>query len=161
MVKFVAGRQFNYNNAESNEFESVLNPNYKIEYRNYFQNQFYSKYDLRNLIIPEEVNGHIPWFLDTPKDIRAEGVFESVKNLKAAITNKQRGNINHFEMKYLTKKSKKHRFCFGLPGSSFKIMDKGRKRLKIFCISTYTNDFIFKFSKPLPRQVINTVFLMN
>lgn len=143
------------NFAKESEFSKIaLNPVWRVEERNYYQNEYYSKLDLRNLITPVEVNAHIPWFLETPKDIRADGVFEFVANKEAAQTNCRNGNIKYFEMKYMSKKSKKNRYCFGLPGSSIKALDtKYRKRIKIF--SSYTNDFTFYLSKPLPRQVID------
>ena len=57
-------------------------------------------------------------------------------------------------MNYLTKKSKKNRYCFGLPGTAFKVQDmKIRKNIKIY--TTYTNNFNFHLSEALPREVIN------
>jgi putative transposase len=67
---------------------------------------YYSKIDLRNLIVPEHVNQHIPWILETPKSIREASVFEAKKNLKACITNLQNGNINRFQLKFLSRKKK-------------------------------------------------------
>lgn len=143
------------NYAQESEFSKVtLNPNWEIEERNQYQNEYYSDFDLRNLITPVKVNSHIPWFLETPQKIRAEGVFEFVSNREAAITNCRNRNIKYFDMKFLTKKTKKHRYCFGLPGSSITAMDtKYRKKIKIY--STYTNNYTFYLSKPLPRQAIN------
>ena len=142
---------------ESEFSKATLNPNWVVEKRNHYQNEKYSDFELRDLITPKEVNSHIPWFLKTPKYIRDDGVFELESNIKAARTNCRNGNIEHFEMKYMKKKSKKNRYCFGgLSGllSSIKVLDtKYRRRIKIF--SSYTNDFVFYLSKPLPRKAIN------
>lgn len=114
---------------------------------------FYSDLDLRNLIISKEVNPHIPWFLETPKDIRAEAVFEYAKNKRAAFTNLANKNINHFSMNWLTKRKTQTRYCFGLPGSAIQVVNNNLKRIKIY--SKYTNNFIVHLSKPIPKTCIN------
>lgn len=135
---------------ESPFSKATLNPNWEVEERNYYQNDYYSDYDLRKIIIPKERNSHIPWFLETPEKIRVDGVFEFVKNKEAALTNKRNNNIKRFDMKFMTKKSKKHRYCFGLPGSCITALD--RKKIKIY--PHFTNNFVFFLSKPLPQQAI-------
>lgn len=136
---------------------------YKIEERNWYQHETgYSDKDLRNLITPKEVNTRIPWHLETPKDIRAEGVFEYCSNLKAARTNTRNGNIRCFQMNYMKKKAKHNRFCFGLPGSAIKVKETTRKydsRKRITIYSTYTNGFEFHLSKPLPKDAIENGYL--
>lgn len=97
---------------------------------------FYSDIDLRNIIIPNHVNSHIPWFLETPKDIRADGVFENSKNWKSAITNVKNGNQKFFNITYLTKKKAKNSFCFGIPGSAIKV---SHDRKKIMLYNDFTN----------------------
>ena len=74
---------------------------YKYAYNktNWLKNEltsYYSEWDLRNIITPKEVNSHIPWFLETPKDIRVDAVFENCKNWDAAFTNLKNKNIKHF-----------------------------------------------------------------
>jgi hypothetical protein len=49
-----------------------------------------SKFDLRNLVTPLEVNSRIQWILDTPKAIREAAVFEANKNRRACFTNLKR-----------------------------------------------------------------------
>ena len=112
----------------------------------------YSKFDLRNLIVPEEVCSRIPWHLETPKDIRAGAVFEAKKNMKAAFTNLKNNNITHFTMGFLKKKYKKSSQCFSIPGSAFKISQDGRGA-KIY--SNYTNNFVFRFSEKIADEHIN------
>jgi len=111
----------------------------------------HSSYDLRNIIVPKEVNSHIPWFLETPKDIRAEGVFENYKNYKSAFTNLKNKHINHFKMGYMKKRRTTR--CFGIPGSAIRVKEGDRKKIKIY--TDYTNGFWFALSKPLPRSVVN------
>jgi len=117
----------------------------------------YSDIDLRNLIIPKEVNSHIPWFLETPKDIRAEAVFEIVKNYKTAFTNLKNKNIKFFEMGFMKKRLKKTRYCFGLPGTAIKVIDS--KCIQIY--PSYTNNFCIKTSKKIPDYCIKNKHLLK
>jgi putative transposase len=64
----------------------------------------FNKHYLRDLITPQEVCGHEPWLLDTPKDIRAGSVFEAAKNAKSAFSNLRNGNIQRFELKFKSRK---------------------------------------------------------
>jgi putative transposase len=54
--------------------------------------------------VPEEVNQHIPWLLDTPKSVREASVFEAKKNFKACLTNLKNQNITHFRLQFLSRK---------------------------------------------------------
>lgn len=118
---------------------------------------YYSDLDLRNLITPKEVNQHIPWILETPKDIRSEAVFENYKNWKSSFTNLKNKNITHFQMGYMKKRSTKNRYCFGLPGSAIEVFNFkhkcDRKRIRIY--TSYTNKFIIHLSKAIPKECIN------
>lgn len=65
----------------------------------------YSKFDLRNIIVPAECNSRTPWLLQSGSNIRSQAVFEAHSRFKTCISNITAGNINHFELKYKTKKS--------------------------------------------------------
>jgi hypothetical protein len=115
--------KYSYNKAHwLQSTTSCYDKNDKIEYedKNY-HSVYYSDKDLRNLITPIEVNQHIPWILNTPKDIRAEAVFNYMKNLSIAIENKKRKNIKHFKMSYMKKREKQNNYCFSVPGSAIKV----------------------------------------
>lgn len=119
---------------------------------------YYSDYELRNMIIPKNVNAHIPWILETPKDIRAGAVFENCKNYKSAFTNLRNKNIKFFKMGYMKKRKKRNSYCFDIPGSALQVIQTNNKydnckRLKIY--SSYTNDYIFHLSERIPQQCIN------
>lgn len=136
------------------------NSNY-IDQESVLQNSFYSKLTLRDLITPEDVNYDNEWVLETPKDIRASAVFENRKNWSSAFTNLRNGNINHFHMGYMKKRKKKNRYCFGIPGSAISVLPSctetksytNNNKIKIY--SSYTNDFVFHLSKPIPDYAIN------
>lgn len=112
--------------------------------------EFLSDYDTRDLITPKEVNYHIPWFLETPKDIRVGAVFENCKNFKSAFTNLKNKHIRYFNMSYLKKRSKT--FCLNIPGSAIKVSES-RKSIQIY--NSYTNSYWFKLSKLIPKECIN------
>jgi transposase len=116
----------------------------------------YSKLQLRNLITPKIVNSAIPWFLDTPKDIRAEAVFEYIKNRKAAFTNLKNKNIKYFKLGYMKKRNKKYRYCFGLPGSAIHVIQTNnqynRKSIKIY--NSYTDNYEFHLSEQIPENLL-------
>lgn len=136
---------------------------YKYAYNkcNWLKNnltEYYSKYDLRDLITPEHVTRHIPWTLDTPKDIRVDAVFENVSNWDAAFTNLQNSNIQHFSMGYMKKRKKKNRYCFGLPGSAIRVVRTNHKyddRKRITIYPTYTNNYQIHLSERIPECAIN------
>lgn len=109
--------------------------------------EFLSDFDTRNLITPKEVNSHIPWFLNTPKEIRANAVFENCKNFQSAFTNLKNNNIKFFNMKYLKKKSKT--WCISIPGCAIKVSMSG-KSIQIY--TQKTNGFWFKLSKKIPSS---------
>ncbi len=64
----------------------------------------YSKFDLRNLIVPSECNSRTPWLLESGSNIRSQAVFEAHSRFKTCISNITAGNINHFEMRYKSKR---------------------------------------------------------
>lgn len=110
---------------------------------------YYTKYDLRDLITPKEVNNDKQWLLETPKDIRAEAVFQNYSNWKSAFTNLKNNNINHFNIGFMKKKYKRHSYCIPIPGTAIHVVNN--KTIKIY--SNYTSGNI-KLSKPLPNQII-------
>ena len=71
---------------------------------------YYSDFDLRDLITPKNVNSRIPWFLETPQNIRENAIFEYVKNKKSALTNLKNCNIKNFNIRYMKKKNHKYRY---------------------------------------------------
>jgi putative transposase len=74
-------------------FEKTSNSNY------------YSKYELRNLIVPEEVNCRTPWVLKSGSHIRAQAVFEAHKNWKTNIDLVKSGTKKFFNLKFKLKKA--------------------------------------------------------
>ena len=75
-----------------------------IEQKSSYSNN-YSKYDLRNLIIPEKCNSRTPWLLKTGYAIREQAVFEAYKNYDTNINNIQNGIISRFNLGFKKKKS--------------------------------------------------------
>lgn len=51
------------------------------------------------------------WQAETPYDTRQMAIQEAVSALKAALTNKKRGNISQFELGYKSRRSPKQVFC--------------------------------------------------
>ena len=135
--------------------------NYKYAYNKaiWYINEstcYYSKFDLRNFIIPSNVNSGKEWFLETPFDIRADAVFDAYSNLKSAITNLQEGNITHFRLGF-KKKTSILRYTFGGISGANVLRSNNRiddlRRINFF--STYTNNYQFHLSKPIPIDAID------
>lgn len=63
-------------------------------------------YNLRNKLVPKEkVISSRKWLLNTPKDIRANSVRESVTMYKSAFSNLKNKNIKRFKMNFKSRKS--------------------------------------------------------
>lgn len=125
---------------------------YSFNKSNWLMNEstcYYTNYDLRDLITPQEVNNDKPWLLETPKDIRAEAVFQNYSNWKSAFTNLKNHNIKHFTMGFMKKKYKKNKYCIPVPGSAIKVINN--RYIKIY--SNYTSGYI-KLSKSIPNKII-------
>jgi transposase len=105
----------------------------------------YTEYDLRNFVIPKQVNTMYPWVLKTPKDIRAQEVFDCRSNWKSAQTNLKNGHIKFFDIQYKTKKKQRHHYTLSIPGSAIKA-SQDRRSIKIYPESL--NGF-------LPKSAIN------
>ena len=91
----------------------------------------FNKMYLRNLVTPVEVNGHQPWLLETPKDIRAAAVFEAASNAKSCFTNLARGNIQKFELSFKARKKEDLQgWCLGIPKTAIKV--RGKRGLIIY-----------------------------
>lgn len=67
--------------------------------------EYYSKYELRNLIVPEEVNCRNPWIIRTGFQIRANACFEAHQALKTNINLVKQGDKKFFNLKYKRKKT--------------------------------------------------------
>ena len=99
-----------------------------IAFRNFYDtkpeniNVFYSEFELRDLITPKEVCSRIPWILQTPKGIREQAVFEAKKNLKTCLTNFKNGHINHFRLRFKSKKNSK--WTITVPHDSINVYEK-------------------------------------
>jgi hypothetical protein len=65
---------------------------------------FYSKFELRNMIVPESVCSRIPWILETPKSIREHAVFEAHSNVKTNITNIKNRHIKYFSTPFRSRR---------------------------------------------------------
>ena len=73
---------------------------------------------LRNKYVTAKNNIDIKeWELETPKDIRAGVIRDMVKGYKTALVNLKRGNINHFQLRFKTKKEDK---SLEIPASAIK-----------------------------------------
>lgn len=94
---------------KNQEFESLVSSlntkKEKIEKSS--SSNYYSKFELRNLIVPEAVNSRTPWVLESGFQIRANAVFEAHKNFKTNIDLVKKGKKKFFDIKYKTKKDKK------------------------------------------------------
>lgn len=73
---------------------------------------YYSKFELRNMVVPEASNPFTPWLSETPFQIKAYGVFEAYNRYKTCIKNIQTGNINHFGLRF---KKKQKRWTMDIP----------------------------------------------
>jgi transposase len=114
--------RYTYNKTISLLNEDTKRPLYKgVKPEN--SNTYYSKLELRNLIVPESSCSRIKWILNTPKAIRESAVFESYKNLQSAISNLKNGHIKYFNLRYKSKKLLK--WTIGIPKESIKVYQNG------------------------------------
>jgi transposase len=86
-------------------------------------NTYYSKFDLRNIIVPEHCNPFSQWVLETPFQIRAYGVFEAYDRYKTCISNLKKGNIKFFDLKF--KKKRDTGWTFNFPKDNLFQYDNG------------------------------------
>jgi len=82
----------------------------KEDYERGSYGTYYSKLELRNLLVPEEVNSRIPWILETGSAIRAKAVFEAYKNWKTNIEEVKAGTKKFFNLRFKTRKMPKWTF---------------------------------------------------
>jgi len=73
---------------------------------------YYSKFELRNLLVPEEVNCRSPWVLKSGSSIREQAVFEAHKNWKTNIDLVKAGKKRFFDLKFKSKKAPTWTFNF-------------------------------------------------
>ena len=84
---------------KSNQFSWISNVEKKSSYSN-----FYSKFDLRNLLVPEERHCRNEWIKNAHSNIKANAVFEAHKNYKTNIDLVKSGTKKFFNLTYKTKK---------------------------------------------------------
>jgi len=70
----------------------------------------YSKFELRDLLVPSEVNCRTQWVLETGSSIRAKAVFEAHKNWKTNIDLIKESKRRFFNLKFKSKKDIKWTF---------------------------------------------------
>ena len=113
-------------------------------------------YKLRNKYVIAKDNPLIKdWELETPKDIRAEAINDMVKAHKTAFSNLKSNNINHFKVRF---RSKKQESSIAIPHTAFKL-----KNGNMFIYKTYMKDKI-KVSKDksfLNMEIKHTCRLKN
>jgi putative transposase len=83
-----------------------------------------SKYDLRNMVVPESVNKETKWVLETPKEIRANASFMAHQHLKTAFKQLRNRTITHFDVEPESKK--KLHWSLSIPKSAIKIIGKDK-----------------------------------
>lgn len=106
----------------------------------------YNKIELRNKFVSKKNLDDKKWLLETPKHVRESAVFEVAKNYKSCFSNLQNGNIDHFDMGFLSKK--KPSWSFEVPKSAIKT--HGKK----FCLyQRITNGLKFKAHEFLPLEI--------
>lgn len=76
----------------------------------------YSKYDLRNLIVPSHNCSTRPWISETSTAIRSRAVFEFHSRYKTCLSNLKAKNIKFFDMKF--KNKKQLRWTMDLPAEN-------------------------------------------
>lgn len=86
-------------NTKINEFSWISDIEKKAS-----TNTFFTKYELRNLIVPSHNCCYREWISETPNAIRAKAVFEMHDRYKTCLSNLQSKNIKFFDMKFKTKK---------------------------------------------------------
>lgn len=79
-------------------------------------NPNYSKYDLRNLIVPSHNCSARPWISETSSAIRSRAVFEFHSRYKTCLSNLKAKNIKFFDMKFKTRKQP--RWTMDLPAEN-------------------------------------------
>lgn len=110
--KFLYNKALNFLNCENSENKELqkitqrLNTQ-KLKIEKGSTSNYYSKFELRNLLVPECVNSRTPWVLESGFQIRANAVFEAHKNYKTNINLVKSGVKKFFNLKYKTKKDKK------------------------------------------------------
>ncbi len=66
-----------------------------------------SAFDLRNLIVPKEVNSRNPWVLETGTSIRSKAVFEAHENWKTNVGEVIKGSKKFFNLRFKKKRDLK------------------------------------------------------
>jgi putative transposase len=110
----IINQDIGYNKKITNEWDEIVkekNKDLKTTDEDWSKkcnpNTFYSKQDLRNMIVPKQCCSRIPWILETPNAIREHAVFEASKNYKSALTNLKNGNIKSFSLGFKSKRNAK------------------------------------------------------
>ena len=109
-----------------------------------------SKYNLRNQIVPAEVNNTKRWILETPKEIRARAVFEAFTRWKTGITQVKNKTIKFFQLRFKDKKYQMYNgWSIDIEKSAIKKIDN--KSIHIY--KRVTNKEIFKLGENLDMEI--------
>jgi putative transposase len=119
-ARYSYNKAINFINDSSSAKDIAFENFYDTKLEN--TNVYYSKLELRDLITPESVCSRIPWILQTPKAVREAAVFEARKNLKVCLTNLKNGHINHFQLRFKSKKNSK--WTITVPHASINVYEK-------------------------------------
>ena len=119
-ARYSYNKAINFINNSSSEKDIAFRNFYDTKPENI--NVFYSEFELRDLITPKEVCSRIPWILQTPKGIREGAVFEAKENLRKCLTNFKNGHINHFKLRFKSKKNSK--WTITVPHDSINVYEK-------------------------------------
>lgn len=109
-----------------------------------------SKFNLRDEIVPAEVNYNKMWILETPKEIRARAVFEAFSRWKTGLTQVKNKTIKFFNLRY---KDKKYQH---MNGWSIDIQKDAIKKIDHRSIHIYkqkTNKEVFKLGECLDMDI--------
>jgi len=109
-----------------------------------------SKFNLRDQIVPAEVNSSKKWILETPKEIRARAVFEAYTRWKTGVAQVKNKTIKFFNLRHKDKKNQK------MNGWSIDIQKNAVKKIdkrSIYIYKQKTNKEVFKLRQDLDIDI--------
>jgi putative transposase len=109
-----------------------------------------SKYNLRNAIVPAEMNRNKSWILETPKEIRARAVFEAFTRWKTGITQIKNKTIKFFSLKYKDKKYQDaNGWSIDIQKNAIKLIDSR----SLYIYKQKTNKEVFKLRENIDMDI--------